>query len=114
MKINLDNVNGSIQYRSHVQDIGWQDWVENGQTSGTSGRNLRLEAVQIQLTGEVTNQYDIYYRVHVENLGWMGWAKNGEGAGTEGLAKRVEAIQIRLIQKGEKALGSMMESFIKR
>ena len=39
-------VSGDIQLKSHVQRIGWQDWVVSGGTSGTSGRSLRVEALQ--------------------------------------------------------------------
>ena len=30
---------GSIQYQSHVQDLGWQKWVSDGVLSGTTGRS---------------------------------------------------------------------------
>ena len=66
-----------------------------------SGRSLRLEAIQISLTGEMANHYDIYYRVHAQNFGWLGWAKNGESAGTEGYGYRLEGMQIVLVEKGQ-------------
>ena len=114
--IELSNVedSGSIEYRVHVADIGWQEWQKDGKVAGTVGQSRAIEAVSIRLTGNLQAKYDIYYRVHVQDYGWLGWAKNGTNAGTEGLAKRAEAIQIRLIQKGEKAPGSMIESFIKK
>ena len=59
------------------------NWAENGELSGTYGRAKRLEAIQIELTGEMKNHYDIYYRVHAQSFGWLGWAKNGESSGTE-------------------------------
>ena len=74
--------------------FGWMNWAENGELSGTYGRAKRLEAIQIELTGEMKNHYDIYYRVHAQSFGWLGWAKNGESSGTAGYAKRLEAIQI--------------------
>ena len=51
------------------------NWAENGELSGTYGRAKRLEAIQIELTGEMKNHYDIYYRVHAQSFGWLGWAK---------------------------------------
>jgi len=39
----------SIRYRAHVENIGWQDWVSNGATAGTSGQAKRVEAVMIEL-----------------------------------------------------------------
>ena len=89
----------SVTYQTHVQDYGWQDWVADGEMSGTSGESKRLEAIEIQLTGDMAELYDVYYRVHCQNIGWMGWAKNGEPAGSEGYAYRLEGIEILLIHK---------------
>lgn len=104
IKIKLpDGVSGSVQYRTHIQDIGWESkWAEDGALSGTSGKAKRLEAIQIKLSGKVADKYDIYYCVHAQNVGWLGWAKNGEQAGTAGYAYRLEAIRIKLVPKGEK------------
>ena len=46
IKIKLpDGVSGSVQYRTHIQDIGWESkWAEDGALSGTSGKAKRLEA----------------------------------------------------------------------
>ena len=108
------SVNSSIQYRSHVQDIGWEkNWASNGSLSGTTGQCKRLEAIQIKLTGEVEKNYDVYYSVHAENFGWLGWAKNGEEAGTAGYGYRLEAIRIQLVTKGDKApelIGTIKEA----
>jgi len=71
--------------------------------SGTSGKALRLEAIQIKLTGQMAKKYDVYYRVHAQRYGWMGWAKNGAQSGTAGYAYRLEAIQIVLVPRGGKA-----------
>jgi hypothetical protein len=38
-----------ICYQAHVQNIGWQGTVCNGQQAGTTGQSLRMEAVQIFL-----------------------------------------------------------------
>jgi uncharacterized protein YjdB len=73
-----------------------------------------LEAIQIQLTGEMANHYDVYYRVHAQSYGWLGWAKNGESAGTAGLSKRLEGIEIVLVPKGSAAPGSTANHFIEK
>ncbi|MCL2807162.1 MAG: putative Ig domain-containing protein [Coriobacteriia bacterium] len=113
IKINVQNttgVSGGIKYATHVQSIGWQKPVSltspgtrnsaaEGPMSGTSGRALRLEAITIELTGDLKKHYDIYYRVHAQSVGWMGWARNGEQAGTAGHAYRLEGIQILLVPK---------------
>ena len=112
ININLTNkpCDGDIVYTTHVQTYGWKDgkpedttrasWKKNGAMSGTSGEAKRLEAICIDLTGEMGEKYDIYYRVHAQSFGWLGWAKNGEESGTAGYAKRLEGIQIVLVPKG--------------
>jgi len=114
LKVNLINTTGyagGIRYATHIENIGWQASVNvtttgssttvvNGGLSGTEGRALRMEAMTIELTGELAAHYDIYYRVHTENIGWMGWAKNGETAGSAGHALRLEALQVVILPKG--------------
>ena len=70
--------------------------------------------MQIRLTGEMANHYDVYYRVHAQNIGWMGWAKNGEQAGTAGYSYRLEAVQVKLVPKGSAAPGSTANCFKSR
>ena len=115
LKLSLVNqkYSGNIEYKVHVQTYGWMNTMRNGALAGTTGQAKRMEAIQIQLTGQMAKQYDIYYRVHSQSYGWLGWAKNGESAGTEGLAKRMEAIQIVLVKKGGEAPGSTDQRFVK-
>ena len=96
-------VDGGVTYHTHVQKLGWQPWVSDGVVSGTTGQAKRLEAIEIKLTGELAEKYDVYYRVHAQTFGWLNWAKNGQTAGTVGYAKRLEGIQIVLVPKGGKA-----------
>ena len=103
---------GSIKYRTHIQKIGWQDYKTNNELSGTTGKGLRLEAIQIELTGEISQYYDIYYRVHAQNYGWLGWAKNGEAAGTSGYGLRLEGMQIILVKKGATAPTPTSNSYV--
>ena len=88
------------------------NWVSNGAASGTSGESKRLEAIEIQLTGNAANTYDVYYRVHAQNFGWLDWAKNGTSSGTAGFAYRLEAIQIVLVPKGGAAPGATDRPFV--
>ena len=112
LKLELKNKDytGGICYNAHVQTIGWQadpnksaTWKKDGEFCGTTGNAKRLEAIQIELYGEMAEHYDIYYRVHSQTYGWMKWAKNGEMAGTTGQHKRIEGIQVVLVKKGEQA-----------
>ena len=83
----------------HVQNIGWQNWVKNGEIAGTTGQSLRVEAIRIKLPNDLIGFGDVEYQVHVQNIGWQNWVKNGEIAGTTGQSLRVEAIQIELVDK---------------
>ncbi|MGF0031905.1 GH25 family lysozyme [Bariatricus sp. SGI.154] len=85
----------SVQYSTHVQDIGWQSYVENGKIAGTTGQNKQIEALRVKIVGQ---EYEgkIEYRTHVEDIGWQSYVSNGNVAGTEGKNKQVEAISIRL------------------
>ena len=112
LKLELKNKDytGGICYNAHVQTIGWQadpnksaTWKKDGEFCGTTGNAKRLEAIQIELYGEMAEHYDIYYRVHSQTSGWMKWAKNGEMTGTTGQHKRIEGIQVVLVKKGEQA-----------
>ncbi len=110
IKVSNMPYDGDIVYTTHVQTYGWQGeledqstWKKNGEMSGTNGESKRLEAICINLTGEMAEHYDVYYRVHAQNVGWLGWAKNGEQSGTAGYSRRLEGIQIILVPKGEAA-----------
>ena len=86
----------SVSYKTHVQSYGWQNYVKNGEMSGTSKEAKRLEAIKIKL---VNSDYagNILYRTHIESYGWeKEFKKNDEASGTEGEAKRLEAIEIKL------------------
>ncbi len=84
---------------AHIQNIGWQNPVADGNVAGTTGRMLRIEAVKIELTGDIRNYFDVYYRTHIADVGWMPWTLNGQISGSVGLADRVEAIEIRIVKK---------------
>lgn len=94
----------TIAYCTHVQTIGWQDYVCDGAMSGTNGQSKRLEAIQIRLTGNMAKHFDVWYRAHVQGRGWLSWAKNGETAGAVGESKRLEAVQVLVVPKGTRVI----------
>ena len=98
IKLNKKTITGSVSYSTHVSNVGWKSYVSDGVQAGNPGN--KIEAIKIKLTGNISNQYDIYYRVHVSNVGWMGWTSNDKIAGTTGAGLAVEAIEIELVEKG--------------
>lgn len=100
LKITEDEVSSelSVKYHSHIQDLGWEKSYskQDGDISGTTGQNKKIEAIQIQLVNQPANS-GIQYQVNVEGIGIQGWKNNGAVAGTTGQNKRVFGIQIKLI-----------------
>ncbi len=91
-----------VVYNTHVQDYGWQESVNDGELSGTTGESKRLEAIQLNL---INQEYkgNILYKTHIQNEGWEEeFKKNGEMSGTSGKSLRLEAIEIKLTGELEK------------
>ena len=89
----------TISYRTHVQKVGWQGWRTNGSMAGTSGRSLRLEGLQVKLSGISGH---VQYKVHVQNIGWQDVRADGTVAGTHGKSLRLEAMRIALTGEASK------------
>lgn len=89
--------NVGVSYQSHVHNIGWQDsWSSDGDTSGTTGQSLPMEALKIKLVNAPAGA-KINYQAHVQNIGWINqWQSNGDTAGTTGRGLNLEAIKITL------------------
>lgn len=113
--INFENntgYEGTIEYKVHVQDIGWMDWVEAGGAAGTSGQCKRLEGIYMQLTGELANHFTIEYWVHIQDYGdAQGWVSEGQLAGTTGECKRLEKLHVRLICTDQNYTGSGLVAY---
>ena len=90
---------GTIRYRAHVAQIGWMDWMYHNEVAGTTGRGLQMEAVEIQLTGDLATRFNVQYRAHVAGIGWQNWVANGATAGTTGQQRPVEALEIRIVPR---------------
>ena len=91
--INTRSITTGVSYKAHVRNIGWQGWVNNGDTAGTIGKNLAVESFIINLDN-MPSGANIKYRAHVQDIGWQNWVSAGEIAGTVGQVKNIEAIQI--------------------
>lgn len=84
-------VKHNIGYKAHVQNIGWQDWKYDGETAGTTGKSLRMEALRID--------YDkpIYAKAHIQNIGWKDFGKITKDTiiGTVGQQKQLECLCLK-------------------
>lgn len=99
LSLNLKNAPGyAIEYRVHIQNIGWSRWMSQGEVAGTSGLSYRLEAIEMRIVPVEQQKVEpsIRYRSHVQNIGWMEWVPEHSMSGTSGKSLRMEAIQIDL------------------
>ena len=97
----------NISYMAHVQNIGNQPRMSNGQTAGTLARGLAIEAITFS-----TDTKRLLYRAHVQDIGWQLLIPEDMIAGTMGLGKRMEALEITLPIDGYqlKARGHIQDS----
>ncbi|MGL4662909.1 MAG: CAP domain-containing protein, partial [Culicoidibacterales bacterium] len=89
------STNLSVNYRAHVQNVGWQDYVKDGALAGTSGRGLRVESFRMKLSN-LPVPGDISYATHIQNIGWQEARTNDQISGTTGQSLRMEAMRINL------------------
>lgn len=84
------NYNDQIKYRAHVQNDGWQEWVNGGAIAGTTDRGLRLEALQLDLP------FKAHVKAHIERIGWIEYNDIDANTiiGTVGESRRLEALVI--------------------
>lgn len=75
-----------------MQDIGWGDWVSNGEQAGTTGQNRQIEAIDIK-SNKRLRAYE-----HVRDIGWLPKSEGTEiHLGTEGKQLRIEAFKIEVV-----------------
>ena len=85
-----------VRYAAHVQNIGWQNEVSDGTTSGTTGRGLQIEAINIVLDNSTSYSGGISYASHIKNIGWQNEVSGGNISGTVGRNLQIEAIKMNL------------------
>lgn len=94
-----------IYYRVHSAGYGWLGWAKNGDSAGTTGLNIQIEAVQIKLVAKGGNPGSssapafisapaLTLQAHVATLGWMNPVGNGGVAGTTGRSLAIEALKL--------------------
>ena len=85
----------SVSYSGHIQSIGDTQVYKNGQTLGSVGLGLRLEAIKINC-----DKGGITYQGHIQDIGWQEVKRDGELCGSIGQSKRLEAIIIKYYGQG--------------
>ncbi|MBR0577500.1 hypothetical protein KCG48_14435, partial [Proteiniclasticum sp. BAD-10] len=88
-----------IRYRTHVSDVGWTGWVEDGAESGAIAADGRIEAMEIELMN-APEGYHVRYQAHVQSFGWEEPVMDGQEAGTTGQSLRMEALKLTVVKDG--------------
>lgn len=91
---NTEGATPSVTYSTHVEDIGWQTAVTDGEMSGTEGQAKRLESIKISVNN--VQDLGVRYTTHVQDQGWGDFVSNGAESGSTGKARRLEGIKIEL------------------
>jgi N-acetylmuramoyl-L-alanine amidase len=89
--LEIENANSPICYQTHIEDIGWQNEVGNGQIAGTVGKNKELEALKIRAN------FDVEASAHISNIGWVDYGKINKDTiiGTVGQHKAIECLKLK-------------------
>lgn len=98
-----DELDVSLAYRAHIQNIGWYEWSSEETTIAYYERHYGMDLVQFMLYGKDALKYDIEYRVVFIGGDWQEWKSNGLGAGIVDGGSLIESIEIRLIRTGNDA-----------
>lgn len=95
-----EEMSGTIRYRVNLSGRGWLDWVSDAKEAGDITGDMHLEAVAMELTGELAQHYDVLYSV-LQNNEWTDWVKNGEEAGQSGVGLRMDGLKMSIVKREE-------------
>ncbi len=107
MTVTGSKYTGNVEYRARGDGYSWTGWTTKNGKVGKYSKGKRMEEVQIRLTGELAEHFDVYYRTCVKEKGWLGWAKNGESSGSEKYKYYIMALQCVIVPKGSEAPGDV-------
>lgn len=88
LNADLPGLEKKIKYCGHVQNVGWQDWKHDGETCGTTGESLRMEAIKIDAP------FEVKAKAHIQDIGWEDYGVINKDTiiGTTGESKRLECL----------------------
>ena len=64
-----EGMSGTLSYQVNLSGSGWLSWQENMAETGTIETGMPLEAIRMELTGQLKDHYDVYYSVF-QNGSW--------------------------------------------
>ena len=101
---------GSLQYRICTNKQGWQEWTDNGTTTGFNNPGF-ITGLQMKLTGKLADAYSIWYAAWTDtHKDLEGWVCDGAIAASGSEGRRIEEIKVMLVRRN-RMLGSTDISF---
>jgi len=95
LRVNTE-IPGTIRYRVYAGGA-WSEWKYHNDIAGVVGQNKPITSVQIELTGELDDRFDVQYTVF-QGGNWTPWIANGADGGDTRSRTFVEAIQVTLTE----------------
>ena len=97
-----DTNKGGIKYSTYAFGQGWQEAVTNGDASGNTNG---IQAIKVELFGDIKTTYSVKYRVHILGKDWTEWVKDNAIAGVTSGNDVVDAYEVVLItQEGTEVI----------
>lgn len=84
----------SVIYQAHVAGNGWQAPVSDGETAGTTGKNLSLQVLNAFIDGDANAPLSI--EAHLAGIGWQSANPSDAYAGTVGQNRGIQAVKMTL------------------
>lgn len=106
-----DGYEGMLSYRVYVNHGAWLPFVGNGSQCGGTEGSTYVEAIQMHLTGDAAEKYDLYYAVATADRGQLGFASEGQIAGAVGVGDSVKDLKVVLVPKGSGAPASTTDRY---
>lgn len=85
----------ALYYRAHVEGVGWQRYVKDGNVAGTVDKGQYISGLSITTT-ILPVPGDVTYKAYVENIGWQNLKAANQIAGKPEQKLRIEAFQVKL------------------
>ncbi len=93
-----EGVTGTVSYSVNYNLLGWLDWTDDGRITGYPDGKDFIEAIKMELKGEIADYFDIFYSV-LQNDVWTDWVKNGEIAGQHNYGYAVKGLRVSVVKK---------------
>jgi len=84
---------GNVMAKAYCQNRGWLDTAAEGETVGTVGQSLRMEALAVR---SCIDGVGISLQGHVQKWGWMQTVNQDQAIGTMTQSLRLEAVRLTL------------------